>query len=133
MALGVSCVLGLGSAPERVQVTLELKARQKAAFVGRLQSATPTRRIRMQKGEGCDRRGPPRRVDHFSFTAACVRFYLGLGKARGRSVFWSSLLLTYPLLPKSQHQDRTHARTDTQRQTHQAQDTADTQTADTHT
>ena len=34
--------------------------------------------------------------------------------------------------PKSQHQDRTHARTDTQRQTHQAQDTADTQTADTH-
>lgn len=84
MALGVSCVLGLGSAPERVQVTLELKARQKAAFVGRLQSATPTRRIRMQKGEGCDRRGPPRRVDHFSFTAACVRFYLGLGKARGR-------------------------------------------------
>jgi hypothetical protein len=37
----------------------------------------------------------------------------------------------YP--PKSQHRDRTHARTDTQRQTHQAQDTADTQTADTHT
>ena len=36
-------------------------------------------------------------------------------------------------LTKSQHQDRTHARTDTQRQTHQAQDTADTQTADTHT
>ena len=35
--------------------------------------------------------------------------------------------------PKSQHRDRTHARTDTQRQTHQAQDTADTQTADTHT
>ena len=34
---------------------------------------------------------------------------------------------------KSQHRDRTHARTDTQRQTHQAQDTADTQTADTHT
>ena len=34
---------------------------------------------------------------------------------------------------KSQHQDRTHARTDTQRQTHQAQDTADTPTADTHT
>ena len=66
MALGVSCVLGLGSAPERVQVTLELKARQKAAFVGRLQSATPTRRIRMQKGEGRDRRGPPRRVDHIS-------------------------------------------------------------------
>ena len=27
--------------------------------------------------------------------------------------------------PKSQHRDRTHARTDTQRQTHQAQDTAD--------
>ena len=67
MALGVSCVLGLGSAPERVQVTLELKARQKAAFVGRLQSATPTRRIRMQKGEGRDRRGPPRRVDHLYF------------------------------------------------------------------
>ena len=34
---------------------------------------------------------------------------------------------------KSQHRDRTHARTDTQRQAHQAQDTADTQTADTHT
>lgn len=81
MALGVSCVLGLGSAPERVQVTLELKARQKAAFVGRLQSATPTRRIRMQKGEGRDRRGPRRRVDHhISVVLSCSLLPTGTKK-----------------------------------------------------
>ena len=38
----------------------------------------------------------------------------------------------YKISLKSQHRDRTHARTDTQRQTHQAHETADTPTTDRH-
>lgn len=77
----------------------------------------PTRISALEKG---DARGSTR-------SATERRRSRGLGAGRCAP-------LAPRLLPlKSQHQDRTHARTDTQRQTHQAQDTADTQTADTHT
>ena len=74
-----------------------------------------------------------------SDAAFCIRLRGGDGHRVGAAGGGGALLDVQNLntagrsFPKSQHRDRTHARTDTQRQTQQAQDTADTQTADTHT
>ena len=85
-------------------------------------------RVDRSGGGGVDRSGERwkllRSARLFRPTAKC---------SQNQTLAFYTFVTNIALLSKSQHRDRTHARTDTQRQTHQAHETADTPTADTHT